>query len=259
MVYEGRRRAGRRRVVKAAKGSGGFGRVCLWLLIFVVAAWAVFPGTMRKLRDKAALALGIDLDGAVRVFSEERDGGAGIFGAAKSSVMYAFGAGEDSREPASDSGDGEDLPAGATDGAELADLPLPKYVSAGTPQLDLALTRPVEGEVTAPFGYRRDGAGTVSFHYGCDVSASTGEAVRAMATGRVMAVGESTTYGKYVIISHEGGVETIYAHMGRTSAAGGETVEAGREIGFMGDEEGAYLHLELIVDGEYVDPEGYLK
>lgn len=261
MVYEGRRSAGRRR--GRGKSSGGSGGVCMWLLILVVAAWALFPGAMGRLRDRAAGALGVDLDGAVRAFSEAREDGAGIFDAVRTSVKYAFGYVEGEGIPALDTGpeDGPEdagTPAGAVGGEELGDLPLPEYVSAETPEIDIELQRPVEGEVISGFGYRRDetGSGAV-FHYGADISVAGGARVSAMAGGEVMAVGESTTYGKYVIISHEGGVETICAHLGETKAAGGEKVEAGQEIGVM-EENGGYLHLEVIVDGMYVDPAGYL-
>lgn len=277
MVYEGRRNVGRGNVGRRSAGRGNAGRgrrnggnggagwlsrACVWLLLLVVAAWVVFPGTMRELRDRALEAVGIDIQGAVRVFREERDGGAGFFGAAKSSVKYAFGAQDGDQVPVGGTEPGEARPAvNETGSDEFADLPLPKYVSAETPELTVELLRPVEGEVTSPFGYRRGENGAdVSFHYGVDLSAPSGAQVLAMAQGEVMAVGESTTYGRYVIISHRDGVETICAHLGEAKVAGGETVEAGQVIGVMGDgAQGAYLHLELIVDGMYVDPAGYLR
>ena len=138
----------------------------------------------------------------------------------------------------------------------------PANVSFEKPELNLTLTVPVEGSVTSGFGYRDHPVdGELRFHYGVDIGAQAGEAVRACAPGTVTAVGESTTYGLYVILRHQGGAESIYAHLSKISVTGGQALEAGETLGLVGDSGNATspcLHWELIVGGNYVNPEFYL-
>lgn len=270
MVYEGRRPPARRKRSRGKSGGRGL-RVCIWLLALVVAAGVLFPETMKKARDRISGALGVDISGAVRVFKEERREGEGILGAVKNSVVYAFRGDDDDKIPASDTpSEGDELPAASLSGDatdesdktdEFAGMPLPRYVSQEDPKIALSLITPLAGEVTSPFGYRKDDSGQVSFHYGIDITPSGNADIRAAAAGTVMAVGESTAYGRYVILTHDDGVESIYAHLESASVAGGDSVEAGDIIGSVGQAEdgtAGALHLEMIVDGEYADPAALL-
>lgn len=147
--------------------------------------------------------------------------------------------------------------------ANYESLGLPNNVTFEKPGIDVTLLSPVEGTVTSGFGYREHPSdGKTRFHYGVDIGAAEGSEVHAAAAGVVTAVGDSTSYGLYVILRHEDGTESLYAHLATTSVTGGKTVGAGDVIGTVGstgNATGACLHLELIVDGSYVNPSYYLN
>ena len=66
----------------------------------------------------------------------------------------------------------------------------------------------------------------------------------------------------YVILSHENGLQTLYAHMDSVDVSGGETVSKGDKIGSVGDSgnaTGTCLHFELIQNDIYLNPEYYLQ
>ena len=146
--------------------------------------------------------------------------------------------------------------------ADFAALEPPNHVTYAMPELLLTGALPVEGTVTSGFGYRgHPSDGEVRFHYGVDIGVEEGTDIRAFADGTVLAVGESTSYGTYVIVEHEGRVESLYAHLSMASVHGGQSVTMGEKIGEAGDTGNATsscLHFELLIDGDYVNPEYYL-
>ena len=100
--------------------------------------------------------------------------------------------------------------------------------------------------------------GEERFHYGIDLAADTGTAVSCFADGTVTAVGESSSYGKYCIVTHSGGYATLYAHCSRVTASSGAEVARGQkiaEVGETGMATGPHLHFELIADGVRRPPE----
>ena len=75
-------------------------------------------------------------------------------------------------------------------------------------------------------------------------------------------VGESSSYGKYCIVAHEGGYSTLYAHCSRVTASSGASVEEGEKIGEVGETgiaTGPHLHFELQRDGVYLNPIYYVS
>ena len=146
--------------------------------------------------------------------------------------------------------------------ADFAEKELPNHVTYDMPEIPITGTLPVEGVITSGFGYRvHPSDGEIRFHYGVDIGVEEGTDLRAFADGTVLAVGESTSYGTYVIVEHEGGVESLYAHLRTASVHGGQSVTAGEklgEAGTTGNATGACLHFELLIDGDYVNPEYYL-
>jgi murein DD-endopeptidase MepM/ murein hydrolase activator NlpD len=117
------------------------------------------------------------------------------------------------------------------------------------------LSWPVNGPMGSPFGPRRGG-----FHYGIDILDPTGTPIRAAKDGTVAGVSCGTGYGICTIIDHGGGVATLYAHMSRKLITGGH-VSAGEVIGYVGCTgycSGPHLHFEVRINGEPVDPLGYL-
>ena len=114
---------------------------------------------------------------------------------------------------------------------------------------------PHEGRVTSGFGPRR--LFGRKFHKGIDIDLETGDNVVAAMAGKIRIARYSNGYGNFVIISHEGGLETLYGHMSELAVEEGEMVEAGQLIGLggsTGQSTGSHLHFELRIFGEQVDP-----
>jgi len=112
--------------------------------------------------------------------------------------------------------------------------------------------------VTSHYGYRR------SFrrqHYGTDIKVFVGDTIRAAFTGKVRVVedqGYRKGYGKYVVIRHSNGLETVYGHLSKHLCKPNQTVRAGDVIGLGGNtgrSTGSHLHFETRLLGEFIDPE----
>ena len=107
----------------------------------------------------------------------------------------------------------------------------------------------------AMFGYPH-------FHTGVDLAVPVGTPVAAAAAGEVVQVGSGTTgYGTYVMIAHGGGLVTLYGHLSQALVGVGQWVAQGQAIGLSGstgDSTGPHLHFEVRLNGEPVDPLGYL-
>jgi murein DD-endopeptidase MepM/ murein hydrolase activator NlpD len=117
---------------------------------------------------------------------------------------------------------------------------------------------PVNGPVTSPFCEQREWE---SCHPGIDISVPSGTPIHAAAEGTVSIAGPESGYGNYTCIDHGGGVSTCYAHQQSISASVGQHVSQGQVIGYSdctGLCFGPHLHFEVRVNGNPVDPMGYL-
>lgn len=142
-----------------------------------------------------------------------------------------------------------------------SDYAVPANVSYEMPDLPFEYTCPVQGTTSSGFGYRiHPIANDVRYHYGTDFSANTGEDVLAFADGVIRAAGEDGSFGKYIIIDHEGGYSTLYAHCSQLCVSSG-TVSRGEviaRVGSSGAATGPHLHFELMQGEIYLNPEFYL-
>lgn len=142
-----------------------------------------------------------------------------------------------------------------------SDYSLPDDVSYERPELPFEYVSPVDGVESSGFGYRLHPIkNEVKYHYGTDLAAYTGTPVYAFADGVVVAQGESDSYGKYVMIDHEDGYRTLYAHcsqlcMSCGPVSRGDTVAL---VGETGAATGPHLHFELECNGVYLNPEFYI-
>jgi murein DD-endopeptidase MepM/ murein hydrolase activator NlpD len=114
---------------------------------------------------------------------------------------------------------------------------------------------PIRGRITSGFGTRVDPfTRDQRFHCGIDISANIGTPVHAAGDGRVIFSGWKPGYGNVVIIRHEGGYITVYAHNSNNIAAVDGQVSRGDLIaysGMTGAVTGAHLHFEV---RKYVNP-----
>lgn len=121
---------------------------------------------------------------------------------------------------------------------------------------------PSSHRITSGFGYRNSPtAGASSYHQGYDIGASAGAAIVAAADGVVTSTGYSSVLGNYVILSHGGGLFTIYEHCSSVLVSKGQSVSRGAtiaKVGSTGIATGPHLHFGVQLNGSYVDPGKYL-
>lgn len=100
------------------------------------------------------------------------------------------------------------------------------------------------------------------FHPGVDIAAGLGLAVRPIIDGVVEEAGRDIFgLGNYVIISHENGFKSKYAHMGKIYVKENQTVTSENmlgEVGITGRTSGPHTHLEITLNGTFVDPQKIL-
>ena len=117
---------------------------------------------------------------------------------------------------------------------------------------------PVNGPVTSPFCEQR---AWESCHPGIDIGVPSGTPIHAAAAGTVSIAGPESGYGNYTCLDHGSGISTCYAHQESISVSVGQQVSQGQVIGISdctGLCFGPHLHFEVRVNGEVVDPMGYL-
>lgn len=110
---------------------------------------------------------------------------------------------------------------------------------------------------TSPFGEKRIGPIKIKHHKGTDFRATSGTAVSAINSGRVVLTGNFMADGNIVIIDHGLGLHSLYLHLSRITVKNGQTVKRGQIIGKAGNtgsSNGSHLHLETRLDGEPFDP-----
>ena len=114
---------------------------------------------------------------------------------------------------------------------------------------------PVKGSLTSSYGYRRK---FKRFHHGIDVALNVGDSVKCSLPGVVTGVGfEAGGYGRYVVVSHSGGVETLYAPLSKILVIPGQKIESGEILGLggtSGNATGPHLHFETRYQGVAIDP-----
>lgn len=135
---------------------------------------------------------------------------------------------------------------------------LRKYRYVGGAPGDKDLLWPTDGRVTSPFGYRMHPIfKTRRLHAGVDIPGPTGQPIYAAADGTVVRAGGYGGYGNAVVIQHEDGMSTVYAHQARVAVSAGEEVLAGDTIGYVGstgNSTGPHVHFEIRLGGRPTDP-----
>ena len=108
-------------------------------------------------------------------------------------------------------------------------------------------------KITSKFGPRRR-----RMHNGIDVKVYIGDTIRAAFSGKVRMVKyERRGYGKYVVIRHVNGLDTIYGHLSKQMVSEDQYVEAGEVIGLGGNtgrSTGSHLHFETRFLGQAINP-----
>lgn len=145
------------------------------------------------------------------------------------------------------------------EGSRMSREAVDEIVRVGTKQ-SLATGKfinPTVGRFTSPFGPRWG-----RFHYGIDIANSVGTDIKAADGGIVTRAGSAGSYGNLIIIDHQNGTSTRYAHLSRIDVKVGQAVEQGQSIAKMGNtgrSTGSHLHFEVRVGGVAQNPLNYVK
>ena len=125
---------------------------------------------------------------------------------------------------------------------------------------NFVLKKPVKGGITTSgFG---DTISRTASHNGHDWAVNTGTKVRAAAEGVVELAYFSESYGYNILINHNNGFKTRYAHLSDVKVSKGEKVEQSQVIalsGSTGFSTGPHLHFEVVKDGKRVNPIEYVS
>jgi len=112
--------------------------------------------------------------------------------------------------------------------------------------------------VTSYYGYRvHPTTGAKNYHKGVDIGMPEGTEILAGQTGTVTFAGDSGDYGLVVVLDDGNGLVSKYAHCSVLLVSAGQTVQAGEviaKVGNTGNSTGPHLHLEVIKDGQYLNP-----
>lgn len=122
---------------------------------------------------------------------------------------------------------------------------------------------PGRGRLTSRYGYRTHPIyGDRRFHAGLDIGGGYGAPNLATRAGTVIVSGPAGGLGNLVVISHGGGVTSVYAHQSSLAVTEGDVVAQGQvvgRIGNTGNSAGPHLHFEIRRNGEPVDPLRYVS
>ncbi|NHN28222.1 peptidoglycan DD-metalloendopeptidase family protein [Paenibacillus agricola] len=143
----------------------------------------------------------------------------------------------------------------------LVEAPIDKIVKQGT--------KVVKGNGTGSFAWPIYGAKLTSefgkrwgkLHAGTD-TVSSNRTIMSADHGKVIFAGEKSGYGNCIMIDHQNGYTTLYAHLSKIEVTDGQLIEKGEKIGVMGstgDSTGVHLHFEIQKDGQQENPLKYLS
>jgi murein DD-endopeptidase MepM/ murein hydrolase activator NlpD len=125
---------------------------------------------------------------------------------------------------------------------------------------------PVSGRLTSGYGWREDPvkpvAGEKRFHRGADFIGKVGDPIKAAMKGTVQHIDNNPNLGNFIILKHDDGYQTLYAHLSAFTVKVGEAVKQGDEIGKIGNTgytTGPHLHLEAFRNGNRIDPLDLIK
>lgn len=151
-----------------------------------------------------------------------------------------------------------------------AKIVLPEPTETIEAEAPVLVVEPLTGETVAAFSMDElqysETMGDWRTHDGVDIASDIGTPVCAASSGTVLDVRDDDLMGTTVVLSHDGGFDTIYSNLQSTPTVEiGDYVTAGQVIGSVGrtalseSAEPTHLHFGVTKDGEFFDPEIYLN
>ena len=136
------------------------------------------------------------------------------------------------------------------------------YTPDGRPVRKAFLRYPVDyARISSGFSLKRRHPvlNRVRAHKGIDFAAATGTPIKAAGAGKIASRGRNGGYGNVVVLSHSGGITTLYGHMSRFAKGQkvGDRVHQGQVIGYVGSTglaSGPHVHYEYRVNGVHKNP-----
>jgi murein DD-endopeptidase MepM/ murein hydrolase activator NlpD len=120
-----------------------------------------------------------------------------------------------------------------------------------------------KGWMSSSYGYRKDPfTGKRAWHDGVDFAGRMGSPIKAVGAGVVSFAGERWGYGLLVEVTHGNGYVTRYGHNSKITVREGDIVRRGdkiAEMGSSGRSTGPHVHLEVLRNGESVNPWKYVQ
>jgi murein DD-endopeptidase MepM/ murein hydrolase activator NlpD len=117
---------------------------------------------------------------------------------------------------------------------------------------------PIRGVMSSAYGWRIDPIANVGrFHSAIDLAAPLGTPVKSSADGKVSHVSVNSVYGNYIILTHQGGYQSMYAHLSVVSVKQGASVTQGSKIGEVGStgySTGPHLHFAVFKNNKVINP-----
>jgi len=138
-------------------------------------------------------------------------------------------------------------------------MPPPANANFSPVMMTVPLYLPLKtAEMTDPFGWRfHPITGALDFHYGLDMAADPETPIYAVMSGTVRLAAAGESYGNYVILDHQNGFSTVYAHCSKLLVKEGEPIQKGQKIALVGSTgaaTGPHLHFEVRQDEIRLDP-----
>ncbi|WP_051716568.1 transglycosylase family protein [Streptomyces sp. NRRL F-5727] len=123
---------------------------------------------------------------------------------------------------------------------------------------------PVSADIGTRYG-KPGSSWSSGYHTGVDFPVPTGTTVRAVSDGRIVTAGWGGAYGYQIVVRHDDGRYSQYAHLSAVSVREGQRVTGGQRIGrsgSTGNSSGPHLHFEVRTGPGYgsdIDPLAYLR
>lgn len=121
--------------------------------------------------------------------------------------------------------------------------------------------------ISSFFGWRSDRRRGRRFHYGLDLAAPKGTAIRSVAAGLVTEARYAAGYGNTVLVQHSPKLKTRYAHLQKISVKVGQKIDQGELVGTVGNTgfvvrsgsgDASHLHFEVYEGKQQVNPLKFL-
>ncbi|MFP4016814.1 MAG: M23 family metallopeptidase [Halanaerobiales bacterium] len=134
--------------------------------------------------------------------------------------------------------------------------------NSGASSFRSTLSWPVRGRISSGYGYRiHPIRGTRHLHAGIDIAVPTGTNIKAVSGGKVVLSGWVQGFGQTIVIDHENGYKTLYAHNSKLLVGSGARVNGSQLIalaGSTGNSTGPHLDFRIYKNGDTVNPLSYL-